>query len=72
MNKYEKYRPFEHFHSLFIMLNSAVGVQIGLRRRQRDLTAAELARRSGVSKATLSAIEAGNGNPTLENLMQLP
>lgn len=38
------------------------------RRRQRGLTAAELARLAGLSKGTLSALEAGTGNPTIETL----
>ncbi|AWB81998.1 transcriptional regulator [Corynebacterium yudongzhengii] len=32
------------------------------------MSAAELARRAGLSKATLSMIEAGEGNPTIETL----
>ena len=40
-------------------------------RAERGLTAAELCLRSGVAKATLSAIEAGRGNPRLETLRDL-
>lgn len=41
-----------------------------LRSRQR-LSLSELARRSGLSKATLSALEAGAGNPTIETVFGL-
>jgi transcriptional regulator with XRE-family HTH domain len=40
-------------------------------RQDRGLTAAELATRSGVAKATLSQIEAARGNPRLETLHDL-
>jgi transcriptional regulator with XRE-family HTH domain len=40
-------------------------------RQERGLTAAELAIRSGVAKATLSQIEAARGNPRLETLRDL-
>ena len=40
-------------------------------RQDRGLTAAELASRSGVAKATLSQIEAARGNPRLETLHDL-
>jgi XRE family transcriptional regulator, regulator of sulfur utilization len=40
-------------------------------RQDRGLTAAELATRSGVAKATLSQIEAARGNPRLETLRDL-
>jgi transcriptional regulator with XRE-family HTH domain len=40
-------------------------------RQDRGLTAAELAARSGVAKATLSQIEAARGNPRLETLHDL-
>ena len=48
-------------------LGAAVGALVRLRREQRGLSAAELARRAGLSKAALSGIEAG-GNPTLDTL----
>lgn len=47
---------------------AAVGAQIARRREQRAMTGAELARRAGISKATLSQLEAGKGNPTIETL----
>ena len=37
-------------------------------RSARGLTAAELARRAGVARATLNELESGRGNPTLETL----
>jgi transcriptional regulator with XRE-family HTH domain len=40
-------------------------------RRARGLSIIELARRSSVSRATLSQLEAGGGNPTLETLYDL-
>ncbi|MET8146238.1 XRE family transcriptional regulator [Sphaerisporangium sp. NPDC005288] len=46
----------------------AVGEQIRRRRAQRGMSAAELARRAGLSKATLSGLEAGTGNPTIDTL----
>src|SRR5471030_1891305 len=43
-----------------------------LRERQRTgLSLAEVARRAGVAKSTLSQLEAGNGNPSLETLWAL-
>ncbi|MFI0730652.1 helix-turn-helix domain-containing protein [Streptomyces sp. NPDC021225] len=47
---------------------AAVGTKIRLRRRQRGMSAAEMARRAGLSKATLSQLEAGRGNPTIDTL----
>ena len=46
----------------------AVGAKIRLRRQQRGMNAAEMARRAGLSKATLSQLEAGKGNPTIDTL----
>jgi transcriptional regulator with XRE-family HTH domain len=40
-------------------------------RAARGLSTAELARRSGVARATLAQLEAGRGNPTLETLYAL-
>jgi transcriptional regulator with XRE-family HTH domain len=48
--------------------SAAIGAQIGLRRSQRGLSGAELARRAGISKTTLSNLEAGVGNPTVATL----
>ncbi|MFI1336326.1 helix-turn-helix domain-containing protein [Streptomyces sp. NPDC020845] len=47
---------------------AAVGAQIRWRREQRGMSGSELARRAGLSKATLSQLEAGKGNPTIETL----
>ncbi|MEY9891082.1 transcriptional regulator with XRE-family HTH domain [Catenulispora sp. MAP5-51] len=47
---------------------AAIGAQIRRRREQRGMSSAELARRAGLSKATLSQLEAGKGNPTIETL----
>ena len=47
---------------------AAVGAQIRRRREQRGMTGSELSRRAGLSKATLSGLEAGKGNPTIETL----
>lgn len=49
-------------------LSAAMGRQIKLRREQRGMSAAELARRSGLSKATLSGLESGRSNPTIDTL----
>jgi transcriptional regulator with XRE-family HTH domain len=40
-------------------------------RRARDMSVSELARRSGVAKGTLSTLESGSGNPTVETLWSL-
>ena len=43
-----------------------------VRERQRTgLSLAEIARRAGIAKSTLSQLEAGNGNPSLETLWAL-
>lgn len=47
---------------------TAVGTKIRLRRQQRGMNAAEMARRARLSKATLSQLEAGKGNPTIDTL----
>jgi transcriptional regulator with XRE-family HTH domain len=49
-------------------MGAQVGAQVRRHRERRGLTAAELARRSGIGKASLSKIEAGRGNPTIETL----
>jgi transcriptional regulator with XRE-family HTH domain len=45
-----------------------IGRRIGRLRRERGLTLTELAHRAGVGKATLSGLEAGTRNPTIETL----
>jgi transcriptional regulator with XRE-family HTH domain len=49
-------------------VSAAIGAQIRRRRDQRGMSASELARRAGLSKGTLSALEGGRGNPTVETL----
>ncbi|MBB2890510.1 helix-turn-helix domain-containing protein [Flexivirga oryzae] len=49
-------------------ISASVGAQIRLRREQRGMSAAELARRSNLSKATLSSLESGRSNPTIDTL----
>ncbi|WP_219905314.1 XRE family transcriptional regulator [Actinopolyspora mortivallis] len=46
----------------------AIGAHVRFIRNARGLTSAELARRAGISKAALSSIEAGGGNPTIGTL----
>jgi transcriptional regulator with XRE-family HTH domain len=46
-------------------LTEALARNVRRLRQDRGLTAAELATRSGVAKATLSQIEAARGNPRL-------
>jgi transcriptional regulator with XRE-family HTH domain len=41
------------------------------RRLERAISLSELARRSGVSKATLSSLERGNGNPSVDTVWAL-
>jgi transcriptional regulator with XRE-family HTH domain len=45
-----------------------VGRRIRLLREERDISLSELARRAGIGKATLSGLENGSRNPTLETL----
>ncbi|WP_200827482.1 helix-turn-helix domain-containing protein [Thermomonospora echinospora] len=45
-----------------------VGRRLRALREERGLSLSELARRAGVGKATLSGLEAGTRNPTLETL----
>ncbi|MBM7369067.1 helix-turn-helix domain-containing protein [Gordonia hydrophobica] len=47
---------------------AAIGTRIAQRRTLRGMSAAELARRAGLSKGTMSAIEAGTANPTISTL----
>ncbi|MFI7341156.1 helix-turn-helix domain-containing protein [Streptomyces sp. NPDC050085] len=52
-------------------LNDEVGRRLKALRQARDLSLSELARRSGVGKGTLSELESGSRNPTLETLYAL-
>jgi XRE family transcriptional regulator, regulator of sulfur utilization len=45
-----------------------VGARVGQLRRERGWSLSSLAKRAGLGKATLSEIEAGQRNPTLETL----
>jgi transcriptional regulator with XRE-family HTH domain len=54
-----------------MQLNEQVGRRLRALREQRQLSLSELARRSGVGKATLSDMEGGRRNPTLETLYAL-
>ncbi|WP_037908896.1 helix-turn-helix domain-containing protein [Actinacidiphila yeochonensis] len=49
-------------------LNEQVGQRLRTLREERRLSLSELARRSRLGKATLSELEAGQRNPTLETL----
>ncbi|MEU7579818.1 XRE family transcriptional regulator [Streptomyces sp. NPDC041068] len=52
-------------------LNDKVGRRLKRLRQDDDLSLSELARRSGVGKGTLSELETGRRNPTLETLYAL-
>ncbi|MDQ1029480.1 transcriptional regulator with XRE-family HTH domain [Streptomyces umbrinus] len=49
-------------------VGATVGTQVRRLRTFRDLSLTELSRLSGVSRATLSGIESGRGNPTIETI----
>lgn len=50
---------------------NAVAQNLRRLRTARDLSVVELGQRSGVARATLTALEAGKGNPTLDTLYAL-
>jgi transcriptional regulator with XRE-family HTH domain len=50
---------------------ATVAANLARLRGAAGVSTAELARRSGVARATLTALEAGQGNPTLETLYAL-
>jgi transcriptional regulator with XRE-family HTH domain len=52
-------------------LRARIGENLATLRRARGLSAGELARLAGVGKATLSEIEGGKRNPTVETLYAL-
>ncbi|KDN87357.1 XRE family transcriptional regulator [Kitasatospora cheerisanensis] len=52
-------------------LSARIGLRLRELRTARGLSLSELARRSGVGKATLSGLESGLRNPTLETLYAL-
>lgn len=51
--------------------NELVARNLRRYRRERNLSLGELARRSGLSKQTLSVLESGAGNPTVDTLAAL-
>jgi transcriptional regulator with XRE-family HTH domain len=50
---------------------AAVAASLRRERTRAGLSLAELARRAGIAKSTLSQLEAGTGNPSLETLWAL-
>ncbi|PRY67885.1 transcriptional regulator with XRE-family HTH domain [Glaciihabitans tibetensis] len=52
-------------------LGSRIGSAIKRERTAAGLTVSELARRAGISKATVSQLESGGGNPSVETLWAL-
>lgn len=52
-------------------VNSVVAANVRRLRKNRNISVSELSRRSGVAKATLSTLETGDGNPTVQTLTQL-
>ncbi len=50
---------------------SALSSNLRRLRTEREMSITQLARNSGVGKATLSKLEAGSGNPTVETLWSL-
>ncbi|MFC3371016.1 helix-turn-helix domain-containing protein [Glutamicibacter protophormiae] len=52
----------------WVETNSVVAGNVRRFRRERELSLGELAKRAGLSKQTLSKIEAGEGNPTVSTL----
>ncbi|WP_256333490.1 helix-turn-helix domain-containing protein [Streptomyces sp. cf386] len=51
--------------------NSVVARNVRLLREQRGLSLAELARQAGLAKQTLSKLEQGTGNPTVDTLFSI-
>ncbi|MDP3342168.1 helix-turn-helix domain-containing protein [Frigidibacter sp.] len=60
--------PVEDDHAPYA---SRVGQRIRWYRELRGLSLSELSRRAGVAKGTLSALEGGQGNPTIMTLVAL-
>ena len=50
---------------------SAIAKSLVRERLRTGLSLAEIARRAGIAKSTLSQLESGNGNPSLETLWSL-
>ncbi len=54
-----------------IQLHQVIGSRIKELREKRNLSLGGLAKRAGISKATLSVLEDGRGNPTISTLWAL-
>lgn len=52
-------------------IGTRIGTAIRRERTAQGISVSELARRSGVSKATVSQLESGGGNPSVETLWAL-
>ncbi len=52
-------------------LSARIAASLRRERERRDLSVSELARRAGVAKATVSQLENGGGNPSVETLWAL-
>lgn len=52
-------------------LGDRIATALRRERERRDLSVSELARRAGVAKATVSQLENGGGNPSVETLWAL-
>jgi transcriptional regulator with XRE-family HTH domain len=52
-------------------IRDMLAVNLRVARTARGLSLSELARRSGIGKATLSQLESGGGNPTIETVFSL-
>jgi transcriptional regulator with XRE-family HTH domain len=50
---------------------AAIAASLQRERRRAGLSLAEMARRAGIAKSTLSQLEAGTGNPSVETLWAL-
>ena len=50
---------------------SVIAKSLVRERARTGLSRAEVARRAGIAKSTLSQLESGNGNPSLETLWSL-
>lgn len=55
----------------FVGVSERLARSLRVQRQARGLSLGELARRSGVSKASLSNLETGAGNPSLETLWRI-
>jgi transcriptional regulator with XRE-family HTH domain len=55
----------------FVGVSERLARSLRAQRQARNFSLAELARRSGISKASLSNLEAGGGNPSLETLWRI-